>query len=105
ACVDSVAGESDTDNNCSGGVSVSVTGGETGGDDGACVEVNDIIELGEGERCAITHALVDKYSLNRVSVNAGDIATCSGGRVSLSFFSGSVGGINLNGLTIRCRQP
>ncbi|MCY4121598.1 MAG: hypothetical protein OXG72_11835 [Acidobacteria bacterium] len=30
ACVDSVTGESDTDNNCSGGVRVTVTGGEAG---------------------------------------------------------------------------
>ena len=102
ACVDAVAGESDTANNCSSGVSVSVTGGETGsGGDGACVEVNDVIELGEGESCTITQALVDKYGLNGLSVNAGDTATCSGGTVRLSFLNS--GSIQLNGLTIRCR--
>ena len=102
ACVDAVAGESDTANNCSSGVSVSVTGGETGsGGDDACVEVNDVIELGEGESCTITQALVDKYGLNGLSVNAGDTATCSGGTVRLSFLNS--GSIQLNGLTIRCR--
>lgn len=56
ACVDSVAGQSETANNCSVSVSVSVTSDETGGgggDDG-CVEVNDVIESGEGESCTIT---------------------------------------------------
>ena len=101
ACVDSVTGESDTDNNCSAGVRVSVSSGETGGGDGACVEVNNVIELGEGESCTITQALVDKYSLNRVSVRAGDTASCSGGRVRLGFISSRT--IQLNGLTIRCR--
>ena len=101
ACVDSVAGESDTNNNCSAGVRVSVTSGETGGGDGGCVEVNDVVELGEGESCTITQALVNKYSLNRVSVSVGDTARCSGGRVRLSFFN--AGSIFLNGLTIRCR--
>ena len=72
-----------------------------GGGGGVCVEVNDIIELGEGESCTITQALVGKYSLNRVSVRAGDMATCSGGRVRLSFFNAR--SISLNGLTIRCR--
>ncbi len=102
ACVDSVTGESDTDNNCSSGVRVTVSSGETGGGgNGNCVEVNDVIELGDGESCTITQALVDKYSLNSVSVRAGDTASCSGGRVTLSFFSGA--SIHLNGLTIRCR--
>ena len=102
ACVDSVAGESDTDNNCSTGVRVSVSGGGTGGGgDGGCVEVNDVVELGEGESCTITQALVDKYSLSRVSVRAGGTARCSGGRVRLSFLSAA--SIQLNGLTIRCR--
>ena len=101
ACVDSVAGESDTDNNCSAGVRVSVSSGETGGGGDGCVEVNDVVELGEGESCTITQALVDKYSLNRVSVSAGDTASCSGGRVRLSFFNAA--SIHLNGLTIRCR--
>ena len=102
ACVDSVSGESNTANNCSSAVSVTVSSGETGGGGGdGCVEVNDVVELGEGESCTITQALVDKYSLNRVSVRAGDTATCSGGRVRLNFFNS--GSINLNGLTIRCR--
>jgi len=107
ACVDSVTGEADTDNNCSAGVRVSVSSGATGGDSGgdssvgACVEVNNIIELGEGESCAITEALVDKYSLERLSVKAGATASCSDGRVSLAFFGG--GSIQLNGLTIKCR--
>ena len=103
ACVDSVAGESETANNCSDGVSVSVTGDETGGGGGddACVEVNNVIELGEGESCTITQALVDKYSLSSLSINAGDTAACSGGRVRLSFLSGP--SIQVNGLTIRCR--
>ncbi len=102
ACVDAVAGESDTANNCSSGVSVSVTGGETGsGGDDACVEVNDVIELGEGDSCTITQALVDKYGLNGLTVNAGDTATCSGGTVRLGFFNSE--SIQLNGLTIRCR--
>ncbi len=84
------------------GVSVSVIGGETdSGDDEACVEANDVIELGEGESCTITQALVDKYGLNGLSVNAGDTATCSGGTVRLSFFNSE--SIQLNGLTIRCR--
>ena len=101
ACVDSVAGESDTDNNCSDGVRVSVTGGTTVGGDDGCVEVNDVIALGEGESCTITQALVSKYSLNRVSVRVGDTASCSGGRVRLSFISAR--SIQLNGLTVRCR--
>ncbi len=58
-----------------------------------------VIEPGEGESCTITQALVDKYSLNRVSVRAGDTASCSGGRVRLGFLSGA--SIQLNGLTIR----
>ena len=103
ACVDSVTGESDTDNNCSSAVSVTVSSGGTGGDGSGddCVEVNDVIALGEGESCTITQALVAKYSLNRVSVRAGDTASCSGGRVRLSFFNAA--SIRLNGLTIRCR--
>ena len=102
ACVDSVTGESDTDNNCSSGVRVTVSSGETGGGgNGNCVEVNDVIELGEGESCTITQALVNKYSLNSVSVRVGDTASCSGGRVTLGFFSGA--SIQLNGLTIRCQ--
>jgi len=101
ACVDSVAGESDTDNNCSTGVRVSVAGGETGGGGDDCVEVNDVIELGEGESCTITQGLVDNYSLNRVSVRAGDTASCSAGQVRLSFLSARC--IQLNGLTIGCR--
>ena len=102
ACVDSVTGESDTSNNCSSGVRVTVSsGGDPGGGDGGCVEVNDVVELGEGESCTITQALVSKYSLNRVSVRVGDTARCSGGRVRLSFFSAR--SIHLNGLTIRCR--
>ena len=101
ACVDSVAGESDTDNNCSAGVRVSVTGGGTGGSgDDACVEVGNVIELGEGESCTITQALVDKYNLNRVSVRAGTTASCSGGRVRMGFINAR--SIQLNGLTIRC---
>ena len=98
ACVDSVADESNTGNNCSSAVEVSVTVDETG--DGGCVEVDDVIALGEGESCTITQALVDRYSLNRVSVSVGDTATCSGGRVALSFISAR--SIQLNGLTIRC---
>ena len=101
ACVDSVAGESDTDNNCSAGVRVSVSSGETGGSGDGCVEVNDVVELGEGESCTITQALVDKYSLDRVSVNVGDRVTCSGGRVRLGGITSS--SIYLNGLTVRCR--
>ena len=103
ACVDSVSGESDTGNNCSSGVRVTVSSTTTNPppDDGGCVEVNDVVELGEGESCTITQALVDKYSLDRVSIRVGDTATCSGGRVSLSFFSALT--IQLNGLTIRCR--
>ena len=97
ACVDAVAGESDTANNCSSGVNVSVTGGETGsGDDDVCVEVNDVIELGEGESCTITQALLDKYGLNGLSVNAGDTATCCGGTVRLSFLNSE--STQLNGL-------
>ena len=104
ACVDSVTGESGTDNNCSSAVSVTVSSGETGGGGGGngCVEVNDVVELGEGESCTITQALVDKYSLNRVSVRTGDMATCSGGRVRLGLFN-APRSIYLNGLTIRCR--
>ena len=107
ACVDSVTGEADTDNNCSAGVRVSVSSGATGGDSGgessvgACVEVNNVIELGEGESCAITEALVDKYSLERLSVKAGATASCSDGTVSLAFLGGP--SIQLNGLTIKCR--
>ena len=102
-CVDSVNGESGTGNNCSSGVRVTVSAATTNPppEDGACVEVNDVVELGEGESCTITQALVDKYSLGSVSVRAGDIAMCSGGRVSLVFFSGQT--LQLNGLTIRCR--
>ena len=100
ACVDTVSGESNTANNCSNGVRIIVSGGGGGGS-GTCVEVNDVIGLGEGESCTITQALVGKYSLNRVSVRAGDMATCSGGRVRLSFANAR--SINLNGLTIRCR--
>ena len=102
ACADSVAGESDTDNNCSTGVRVSVTGGGGGGGgDDACVEVNDVIELGEGESCTITQALVDKYSLNAI-VRAGVTATCSGGTVTMS--NGLRGdSIFILRLTIRCR--
>ncbi|MYH84234.1 MAG: hypothetical protein F4161_00180, partial [Gammaproteobacteria bacterium] len=51
----------------------------------ACIEINDVIELGEGESCAISQALVDKYRLNSVSVDVGDTASCSGGRVTLGF--------------------
>ena len=102
ACVDSVTGESDTDNNCSSGVRVTVSGGgDPGGGDGSCVEVNDVIELGEGESCTITQALVNKYSLNNLGVQTGDAASCSGGRVRLGLISGS-GSIYLFGLTIRC---
>jgi len=103
ACVDSVQGEGDTDNNCSNGVRVTVSSGTTDPPpgDGACVEVSDVIEIGEGESCTVTQALVDKYSLNSVSVNAGDTAMCSGGRVRLGFLSAR--SISLNGLTIRCR--
>ncbi|MCY3689640.1 MAG: hypothetical protein F4Y22_00645 [Gammaproteobacteria bacterium] len=67
----------------------------------ACIEINDVIELGEGESCAISQALVDKYRLNSVSVDVGDTASCSGGRVTLGFLSAF--SIQLNGLTIRCR--
>ena len=74
---------------------------ETGGGGDGCVEVNNVVELGEGESCTITQALVDKYGLNSVSVRVGDTATCSGGRVRLSFIN--AGSILLNGLTIRCR--
>ena len=103
ACVDSVTGESDTDNNCSSGVRVTVSSGETGGGgNGNCVEVNDVVEIGEGQSCTITQALVNKYSLNSFSVRAGDTASCSGGRVRLGLFNSS-GSIHLNGLTIRCR--
>lgn len=103
ACVDSVNGESATSDNCSSGVRVTVSSATTDPEpeDVVCVEVNDVIELGEGESCTITQALVDKYSLNRVSVRAGDTASCSGGRVTLRFLSAQT--IQLNGLTIRCR--
>ena len=107
ACVDSVSGESDTDNNCSSGVRVSVSSGGNpgggGGGEGACVEVNDVVELGEGESCTITQALVDKYSLNSVSVRAGLTASCSGGtvRINNTFWQGRT--IVVNGLTFRCR--
>ena len=100
ACVDSVAGESDTGNNCSSGVAVTVSGEDPGGGDG-CVEVNDVVELGEGESCTITQALVDKYNLNRGSVRAGDTVTCSGGRVRMGGITTT--SLYLYGLTIRCR--
>ncbi len=108
ACVDSVNGESGTGNNCSSGVRVTVSAATTNPPpvDGACVEVNDVLELGEGESCTITQALVDKYSLGSAlagfSVRVGDMAMCSGGRVRLgSVISAQT--FQLNGLTIRCR--
>lgn len=105
ACVDSVAGESGTGNNCSSGVRVTVSSATTNppSEDGACVEANDVVELGEGESCTITQALVDKYSLDSVSVNAGLTASCSGGavRINNTFWQGVT--IQINSLTFRCR--
>ena len=80
ACVDSVAGESDTDNNCSAGVRVSVTGGgdPTGGACRAGLVVNP------GGSCTY------KGSTFRVS---------SSGRGSIAFFSAGTS-IDTRGSTI-----
>ena len=55
ACVDNVNGESDTDNNCSSGVSVTVSGGNTGGGNnlGACA-VGMVVK--PNQRCSVGRA-------------------------------------------------
>ena len=82
ACVDSVAGESDTDNNCSSGVRVTVADDPSGGSgDGAC---RAGLVVNPGESCTY------KGSTFRVS---------SSGRGSISFFSSGTS-IEARGSTI-----
>ena len=82
ACVDSVAGESDTDNNCSSGVRVTVADDPSGGSgDGAC---RAGLVVNPGESCTY------KGSTFRVS---------SSGRGSISFF-GAGTSIDIRGSTI-----
>ena len=80
ACVDDVSGESNTDNNCSSGVSVTVSGGG-GGSGGAC---RAGLVVNPGETCT--------YKGNTFSVS-------SSGRGSIAFFSAGTA-IDARGSTI-----
>ncbi len=83
ACVDDVSDESDTDNNCSDAVDVTVSGGG-GGSGGAC---RAGLVVNPGETCT--------YKGNTFSVS-------SSGRGSIAFFSAGTGidarGANINGV-------
>ena len=89
ACVDNVSGESDTGNNCSSGVSVTVSGGG-GGTSQTCAVG---LELNPGDGCSGSgYTLRNDASVLVVDGNIGGI------RLSNSRFSG--GSVNLNNMRI-----
>ncbi len=89
ACVESVSGESDTGNNCSSGVTVTVSGGG-GGTSQTCAVG---LELNSGDGCSGSgYTLRNDASVLVVNGNIGGI------RLSNSRFSG--GSVNLNNMRI-----
>ncbi len=90
ACVESVSGESNTGNNCSSGVSVTVSGGGGGGTSQTCAVG---LELNPGDGCSGSgYTLRNDASVLVVDGNIGGI------RLSNSRFSG--GSVNLNNMRI-----
>jgi len=92
ACVDSVAGESSSANNCSDGIEVEVSD-EDGGADSYCRD-GDVIEP-EGD-CEIYDTGGFSFSVEsggRGCLRAGGFTSCAGGRLSLR-------NTNLNGVVI-----